>query len=408
MPIGDSRGPADGPAGQAGLATVPDTALVGVGWDHPRCRAPLDASVARYAAVAPDVAVTWRYRSLYEFGEGRLDRLFGAGDLVIFDHPFVGEAARHGYLLDLAPFLSDGDRAAMAADSVGASLPSYRAEGGLYGLPIDAAAQVAAVRPDLLDRLDRPLPRTFDEVLALADAARTRGLHVAAPAKPTDALCMMITLAANTGHPPAREAEGFLDPAVGAEALERLRALVARLHPASARWNPIACLDHMTGGDEIVYVPYTFGYTSYSRPGVARAVRFHDIVAAGEHGPAGSLLGGAGVGVLASTAAPKAAVAYARWLCAPESQRSWYVDAGGQPASRSAWTDPRCDAVTGGFFSNTLATHDMAYVRPTVPGFLPFFRAATEVVHACLFDGTPAPAEAARRVDALYRDHVRS
>ena len=374
--------------------------LNGVGWDHPRCSGPLDASIARYAAVAPDVAISWRYRSLYEFGEGRLEQLLDTCDLVIFDHPFAGEAARGGVLLDLAPYLGTEAVAAFEAESVGPSFRSYRHGGGLYGLPIDTAAQVSALRPDLLARVGAEVPRRFDDVLALAEAARAHGLWVAAPVKPTDAMCLMMTLAANAGHPPAADPCLFLAPDIGVEILDRLKTLVARLHPGSRSWNPIQCLDHATSTDEVAYIPYSFGYTNYAQLAGDRRLRFADIPALGNRGCAGSVLGGAGVGVLASTRHTEAAVAYARWLCSPACQRSWYVAAGGQPASRSAWTDARADSMAGGFFSATLATHDQAYLRPTVPGFVPFFRTATEIVHGFLFDGA---GEARNTVDRLNR-----
>ena len=36
----------------------------------------------------------WDRRSLYEFGEAPLDAVLADYDLVVFDHPFIGEIAR--------------------------------------------------------------------------------------------------------------------------------------------------------------------------------------------------------------------------------------------------------------------------------------------------------------------------
>ena len=47
--------------------------LRGLAWDHRRCWGPLDASVAPYQAAHPDVAIHWDRRSLYDFGEGRIE-----------------------------------------------------------------------------------------------------------------------------------------------------------------------------------------------------------------------------------------------------------------------------------------------------------------------------------------------
>ena len=68
--------------------------LRGLAWDHRRCWGPLDASVAPYQAAHPDVAIHWDRRSLYDFGEGRIEDVLRSYDLVIFDHPFVGDVAR--------------------------------------------------------------------------------------------------------------------------------------------------------------------------------------------------------------------------------------------------------------------------------------------------------------------------
>ncbi|MEO1226759.1 MAG: ABC transporter substrate-binding protein, partial [Pseudomonadota bacterium] len=80
--------------------------LRGLAWDHRRCWGPLEASVPAYRALQPDIQVAWNRRSLWEFGEGRLDGPAADYDLVIYDHPFVGEVARDGLMLDLMRFLS--------------------------------------------------------------------------------------------------------------------------------------------------------------------------------------------------------------------------------------------------------------------------------------------------------------
>ena len=41
---------------------------------------------------------------------------------------------------------------------------------------------------------------------------------------------------------------------------------------------------------------------------------------------------------------------------------------GGQPGSRTAWQSDACNALTGGFFRNTLPVMDQAYLRPTHAG----------------------------------------
>src|SRR5690606_30010679 len=102
---------------------------------------------------------------------------------------------------------------------VSRSYASYRWDGAQYGLAIDAAAQVAAYRPDLLPSP----PRTWGEVLELA-----RDAVVLWPSKPIDAFASTFTLTSGLqGSDGGRS--GFGDPAAFAEAwdlLGRLRDLV--------------------------------------------------------------------------------------------------------------------------------------------------------------------------------------
>ncbi len=76
---------------------------------------------------------------------------------------------------------------------MGASHASYAHGGHQWALAHDAAAQVAAYRPDLL----ATPPRTWTEVLELARTGR-----VLWPAKPIDAFSSLCTLAAHQGARP--------------------------------------------------------------------------------------------------------------------------------------------------------------------------------------------------------------
>jgi multiple sugar transport system substrate-binding protein len=100
---------------------------------------------------------------------------------------------------------------------------------------------------------------------------------------------------------------------------------------------------------------------NYARPGF----RDHPVLAApppaGGDGVPRGVLGGAGLAVSAASEAVGVAVRYAGYVADPEVQRRVYVQGGGQPGHRSAWTDEALNAATGGFFSGTLATLDAAW-----------------------------------------------
>ena len=374
--------------------------LRGIGWDHPRCMAPLLASVADYRGQEPGVEVEWRARSLYEFGEGNFHELLGY-DLIVFDHPYCGQVARDGSMLDLSQRLSPEEQAAFAGDSLGPCWASYHADGGLWGLPLDAAAQVSSYRPDLMERHDWQVPRTLDEVLALAGTARRHGLYIGWPWVPTDAICTFLTLCASGGFAVPRDRSSFPGRADCVAVLDAMRRLAAAAHPASSGWNPIRCYDHMSAADDLVYVPYAFGYTNYSRADRGKRLRYCDIPGLRSASAAGAVLGGAGLGISSASRHPEAAVAYARFLCSREYQSGPYVRNGGQPASRAAWLQPGNDVLTGSFFSGTRRTLEQSYLRPTFDGYIPQFRSAGQVIVACLKDELTVES-AAERLRADY------
>jgi multiple sugar transport system substrate-binding protein len=364
-------------------------ALTGIAWDHRRCWGPLDASIAPYEASSGQ-PVRWDRRSLYSFGEGDLGTWCDRYDLVIYDHPFVGDASRKGWLLDLSQFLTDDDRARFERDAVGASWRSYAYAGGVWGLPIDTAAQTAAWRTDLLQRLDATPPTTISGTLELAALARRHGLEVGWAAKPTDLMCTLVSLAASRGLDPGHDDGDFLAGAEAGAIIEELRALAAAVHPGSRGWNPILCLDHMTSADDVVYAPFLFNYVNYATARPERPIRFGASPSPVAGRPSRTLLGGAGIGISARAKDPEAAFAYAMHLCSEAFQSGEYVANGGQPGSRSAWVSSRCNALTANFLADTLPAMDRAYLRPTHPGFIQLFHDATLKLSEVVFEAAPA------------------
>jgi multiple sugar transport system substrate-binding protein len=360
------------------------TTLKGLTWDHPRGYAPLLGGVPEYEKQHPEVKVHWDRRTLREFGEAPIEQYLDRYDLLIVDHPFVGFAAAHGALVDLAPSIGEPEKGHFAADSVGPSWESYWYGGGLWAFPIDAATQVASYRPDLLLALSPTVPNTLDDVLKLGKKARKAGKYIVVPACPTDAISLFFTLSANLGYPIPEERELFLENAVAEEVIDRLHALVALAHPRSVEWNPIQVYDFMSSSSDAVYCPYGFGYSNYSRIGNSLRLKFTNAPAAGQRGCAGTMLGGTGIAISKLSAHPSEAIAYAKWLVSPEHQRGIYFREGGQPASLAAWTDTSVNVAADGFFSDTLQTLQTAYVRPRFDGFVRFFEAAGIEVNRCL------------------------
>ena len=379
--------------------------LRGITWDHPRGYGGLRASADAYSTLHTDVKVEWHVRSLQAFADQPADEVASRFDLIVLDHPSIGAAADRGVVLPLDEHLDRRILEEMAASAIGRSHESYVWADRSWALAIDAAAQVAAYRADLLARADALVPRSWDDVLTMIGALRRQGLRIAMPSIPVDAVCAFLGTCRALGEEPFTNPTAVVGRPVGREALEVLRSVIERSHPASLTWNPPSMLEHMATEDDVAFCPLAFGYSTFGREGfVPHPLRFAPGPVARTDVPSGTL-GGAGLAVSAASAHPDAACAYAAFVAAAETQRTTYVSGGGQPAHRAAWTDAEIDASTGGFFGDTIDAVEMAYLRPRNDGFLAFQDRAGALVHAWLREGGDAD-RTLDALDATYMERV--
>ena len=363
--------------------------LKGMTWSHPRGLNSLLASSRAYSARNPDTEVEWDARSLQDFADYPLEDLVSQYDLLVFDHPFVGEVAASELLLPLDVALSLEFLADQAANSVGRSHASYQYGGHQWALAVDAACHVSVERPDLVGA---SAPQNWDDVVADArDRASRGGPRMAIPLLAIDAFLSFVTLLVNDGNVFLADDGSIASPDRAEAALERLAELRSFAHPESLRWNPVQMLEAMTTTDEIAFSPITFGYVNYSTSAVQRhTVAFHAIPE-GTAGRSGGVCGGAGLGVSGRSRHADAAAQFAAYVASRQNQTSAYVDSGGQPGHRAAWTDATIDRQHGGFFSGTLAGIDSSYLRPQWSGYLAAQTDAASRVHAWLSgDGSTA------------------
>jgi multiple sugar transport system substrate-binding protein len=331
------------------------TILRGMAWEHARGFDSVVAAATAYRGVRPQVEVRWEFRSLQAFADRPLDQLVDEYDLLVIDHPHVPLAAERGLLAQLDGVGHDEELEVLATQSVGRSHESYQHRGHQWGLATDAAAQVAAYRPDLLAEA----PNDWPAVLELAREGR-----VLWPAKPIDAFSSLVTVSANAGAHPLSGDGVFLPESDALGAFDLLHELAALVPASNLAGNPIQVADALADGDRFAYSPLLFGYTNYSREGFRpHRLRYIDIPR-GPRGVAGSLLGGAGVAVSARSAALDEARAHAFWLASAPVQSGVYFDGGGQPGNSVAWDDDRTNAETLDFFRGTRATLESAYLRP--------------------------------------------
>jgi multiple sugar transport system substrate-binding protein len=353
--------------------------LRGITWDHRRAMDPLTATLPAFRREHPDVEVAWQTRSLHGFEFAPVFELARDFDLIILDHPFCGEIAQSKCFVALNDLLDGLD-----ATFVGPSLASYRYDGHIWALPVDAACQVAVSRPDLMAELGEPVPRKWEDMLALARTSSRRGLKLAVAFKGVHSLMTFFTLCANLGAPCATETtEPFVDRGTAREALGAMRRL-AGLCPAEALdWNSIALHDAMVARDDLVFCPAVYCYATYAEADVRRPLRFHDLPGLVSADPRGSTIGGTALGVSAHCAEPEAALAYARFLSQQRTQAE-FARHHGQPARSEAWDTPEIDLRFGNCFSATRKTMEACWIRPRYDGYVAFQARGGELVESHL------------------------
>ncbi|MEO0795488.1 MAG: extracellular solute-binding protein [Verrucomicrobiota bacterium] len=357
--------------------------LKGITWDHMRGFTSVVGTAQRFHELNPDIDIHWQKRSLQEFADKPLKQLAEEYDLLVIDHPWAGFAAANGILANLTDLLSSEFLADQTANSVGQSHPSYNFDGKQWGLAIDAACPVSAYRPDILAENGAEVPKTFDELMALAE----KGL-VCCPSIALDCYGNFLNLLMAAGETIFPNEEEVADRAVAITALERLKAFSDLIEDRFFELNPIRTMEVMSQEDKFAYAPYTYGYTNYSRKGYApRLLHFGDVIGIEADKPGATMLGGAGLAISAQCKHLDVAKAYAEFTGSAPIQNGIYFEVGGQPGHRSAWLNEDLNRQTADFFTRTLPTLDRAFVRPRYAGYLDFQDTACLHIHDYLRKG---------------------
>ncbi|MET8523843.1 hypothetical protein [Nocardioides sp. NPDC004968] len=359
----------------------------GLTWDHPRGR---DALVA--AAEASDLDLTWDVHPLSGFESTPIEEIAADYDLVVLDHPHLGEALARGCLQSFDDLVGHEQVSAWAAAAVGPSLASYVMDGRLWAVPLDAATQVAATRTGLADVA---VPRLWAEVVALSRRAPV-ALSVAGP----HALLTFASVCVALGEEPGG-AERFVSDEVGRQALELMVDLAARAPHHTLDLDPIGLLAEMTEGDTIAHVPLVYGYVTYADTTLDRPVRFTDAPTLAPGTRPGSTLGGTGLALTTRCQVTPELLDHVRHLMSAPVQQDFIPAHAGQPSARAAWTSPAVNEPVGDFYRGTLETVERAWVRPRHPGYVTFQTEAAEVVREALV-GSISTTAALARIDDLH------
>jgi multiple sugar transport system substrate-binding protein len=361
----------------------------GLTWDHPRG---FNALAAAAEGVAPRGLLRWCKQPLVGFESRPIGDLAAQFDLLVLDHPHIGEAVALGCVRPLDQVFSLEELAAWSAVTVGAAMASYFWQGSQWALPLDFATQVAARRADLAPEL----PDTWDDVLRLSKH-RSVALSLAGP----HAGICFFSLALSFGQEPG--GDHLIDDATGAAALDVMTELHAVAPAGSEKLNPIDLLETMATSEAIAYVPLVYGYVNYAVPAAdRRPVAFGD-APRGPRGRRGSVLGGTGI-ALTTRASPTAELLeHVRWLMSDEAQLGFIPQHDGQPSARRAWRDNAVNRIWRDFYRNTLTTAEQAWLRPRYDGYISFQTEAGALIRDGLAKRAPSRTTLTRLREAWRR-----
>ena len=368
--------------------------LKGMTWNHKRAIKPLVAASSEYESEFPNVEIRWDMRPLQDFESQPVRELANAYDLMIIDHPHLGEAVRENLLVDLSTVGRTDELDSLASQSAGPSHRSYNLDGGQWALAIDAASPVASYRPDLLQFP----PSSFNEVIDLARAGK-----VTMPLRNPHTLIAFLWIARNHGFAIAETQKFFMNRADAITTLERFKSLADHLDPVCQTMDPIAIYDRMSSDSDWAYCPHGYGYISYASDTFrSHTLVFTDVVEVGTLGVSGTLLGGTGIAVSGQSKNIDAALDFAFKVCGAQWQKGLYTANGGQPGNSVAWEDEVCNALCGNFLRNTKKTLDASWIRPRYDAYIPFQTDVSNFIAECLFDGA-AIAKTIDRIEARYQ-----
>lgn len=338
----------------------------GLTWDHPRGAEALRRAVME--AEAPRCEIVWDTQPLEGFESAPICDNAARYDLLVLDHPHLGEALGCGALLPLEEVFTSADLDRWKHGTVGESFASYQMDDRSWALPLDAATQVSVAADPGID-----MPTTWADAVALA-----RDVDTVLPTSGPHLFLTLCSIALANGEEPGRGDEFLTVEAVG-EGLQTIGAFIDPHRPPPPLHNPIVVLEQMSQPGGPVYCPHVYGYVNYAQAGLPRPLLFAD-APTGRSGRRGSVLGGTGIAISSRCRPDDGLVQHLRWLLDDATQCTFIPQHAGQPSAIAAWRDPLVDKASTGFYSRTADTVDEAWIRPRFDGAVTFQRSASECV----------------------------
>ena len=339
--------------------------LKGMTWDHPRGYDPMIATSKEFNSKnSGEVSISWDKRSLQAFADKPIKEMTSEYDLIVIDYPHVGEVAAKNLLAQFDIPIYEEKLNKLKLQSVGKSFDSYNVNNHQWALPIDAATQVAAYRKDLITIL----PKNWNDLIDLAKQEK-----ILWPLKPVHSISSFYSIYNNIGETFNPSNKNFVVKDRCIETLKMMKIIADLLPRQCFNMDPIDTAESMSENNHIVYCPYLYGFSNYSRQDFKKNILFYsNVLDLSGKGPVGTHLGGTGIAVSTQSKNKKYAMDYAYWIASADCQKTTYYENGGQPGNAVAWEDEYINNETNNFFNNTRQTLEEAWVRPKHNGYMNF------------------------------------
>ena len=348
--------------------------LKGMTWDHSRGYDPMIATSEEFKKKNDNnIKIHWDKRPLQAFADRPIEEMTDNYDLIVIDYPHVGEIAAKELLENFDKPAYADKLSVLAKESVGKSHQSYFINNHQWALAIDAASQVSAHREDLIGNL----PLTWSDLIELA-----KKNQVLWPLKPVHAISSFYSICNNIDKPFNSDSKNFVNKKTAIKALQMMKAVNQYLTKECLQMDPIQASEYMVENDDIVFCPYIYGFSNYSRLGYRKAIlTFTNVMDLEGNGPVGTHLGGTGIAVSKKSSYKKEAFEYAFWVASSNCQKGIFYENGGQPGNAIAWEDQKINAETNSFFNNTRDTLEGAWVRPRHNGYMKFQDMSGDIIN---------------------------
>ena len=348
--------------------------LKGMTWDHSRGYDPMIATSEEFKKKNDNnIKIHWDKRPLQAFADRPIEEMTDNYDLIVIDYPHVGEIAAKELLENFDKPAYTDKLSILAKESVGKSHQSYFINNHQWALAIDAASQVSAYRNDLIDNL----PLTWSDLIELA-----KKNQVLWPLKPVHAISSFYSICNNIDKPFNSVSKNFVNKKTAVKTLQMMKAVNQYLSKECLQMDPIQASEYMVENEDIVYCPYIYGFSNYSRLGFRKNIlSFSNVINLEGNGPVGTHLGGTGIAVSKKSSYKKEAFEYAFWVASSNCQKGIFYENGGQPGNAIAWEDQKINAETNNFFKNTRDTLEGAWVRPRHNGYMKFQDMSGDIIN---------------------------